>query len=174
MSIEKMQKISLRLKEALIEKSIPHQGALADKAGLNRSTVGFIFKRGDGRQVNLSKIQEVLEPISLTWILTGTGEKYTDGREQTKEITSNEIIKAPVQNDDERLLRLIKQAIREEMPNENTHKLMIAYLEEMLFLLRQHTAQHNISGRRAAETGEDGYNQGPPLDHDFPPLGGKK
>jgi DNA-binding XRE family transcriptional regulator len=145
MSIDNQTKIELRLLEALREKNIAHRAELADRIGLSRSTVIRIFEGKPAHQRTINKIKNEFNPIRLEWILTGEGFKY-EGEEKKEEIS----IKS---KDGDGFKKMIEEAIIEIIPKENTHKLILAYLEELLDLNRRREQKtSNVSPiRRTAQ-----------------------
>ncbi len=136
MSRDIEQKIDLRLKEALIELGIDHEGALADKLGLARGTVYRVFDGFPAREATLEKIKNELKPISLNWILTGAAPKYCDDRAEAPAVEALSPIH-PETCDNlglprKELKELIKTAVSEALFSDDRGKLIVAYLEELL------------------------------------------
>ena len=67
--------------------------------------------------------------VNRDWLLTGEGEMFKPPppEEQISVQQLSERLEAEPE-----IKAVLREALREEMPNENTHKLILAYLEELL------------------------------------------
>lgn len=67
-----------RLEVALSEIKLPHLKALAKSSSVHQTTLTNLFLGKDVELRTKQKIQAAIEPIDLSWLLTGEGDKYLE------------------------------------------------------------------------------------------------